>query len=143
MSDPASPPPGSRPLSAPALVAAGLALFGVYLVLLRFSYGTWKRGAAASLAPAIFCAGLFVLWLVERRSGRALLSRIGTVVLLAALGVLAGATAPLMIRTLGSPWAGAIPGLFYGTLMGIGWSRRPPAPGPRAAAADPQRPPDS
>ena len=120
-----TPRPGSRPLSTPALLLAGTALFAVYLVLLRFAYGSWARGAAASVAPAIFGFGLLVLWLIERRRGRALLPRSGTILLLAVLGALAGAAASLVVSTTGPAWAGAVTGLFFGTLMGVAWARHP------------------
>lgn len=112
---------------------SGTVLLGVYLVLLRLAHGSWKRAGAACLGPAIFCLGLLILWAIERRRGRALLPRFGTILLLALLGTGAGVAAGLLIRNLGSLWNGAIPGLFYGTLLGIAWSRN----AKRAAATRP------
>jgi hypothetical protein len=106
-------------------VLACVALLAICLVLARFSHGNWARALAASIAPAIFAFGLFGLWLIERRRGRPLLSRLGTILFLAALGALAGASATWMVPALGPLWAGAVPGLFYGTLMGVAWARRP------------------
>lgn len=117
--------PGSRPLRTPTVVLACAALLAVCLVLARFSHGSWARALAASIAPAIFAIGLLALWLIERRRGRALLPRLGTILFLAALGALAGASATWMVPTLGPAWAGAVPGLLYGTLMGVAWARRP------------------
>jgi len=125
MTPPSAPRPGSRPLSTPAVVLACAALVGVCLVLARFAHGSWSRALGATLAPAIFAFGLLVLWLIERRRGRPLFPRMGTIVFLAALGGLAGLSATLLVPGLGPAWAGAVPGLFYGTLMGIAWSRRP------------------
>ena len=130
-----APRPGSRPLSTPTVVLACAALLAVCLVLARFSHGSWARALAASVAPAIFTFGLLALWLIERRRGRALLPRLGTILFLAALGALAGASATWMVPTLGPAWAGAVPGLFYGTLMGVAWSRSP-RPAQRAAVDD-------
>jgi len=119
------PSPGSRPLSTPVVVLLCSALLAGCLVFARFAYGSWVRGMAAISAPAIFVIGLLALWFVERRRGRPLLPRFGTIVALAALGGAAGASATLLVPTLGPAWSGAIPGLFYGTLMGVAWSRRP------------------
>ena len=127
MSTPPSSPqrPGTEPLSAPVALLAGGALAVVVAVLLRLYHGSWERVAVVSVAPALFAAGVLALWAVERRRGRALLPRFGTILLFAALGALAGASASVMIATLGPPWAGAVTGLYFGTLTGVGWTRRP------------------
>ena len=127
---------GSRPLSTPVVVLLCATLLVGCLVFARYAYGSWARGLAAIIAPAIFVIGLLGLWITERVRGRPLLPRLPTVVALAALGGLAGASATLLVPALGPAWSGALPGLFYGTLMGVAWSRRPrPAP---AAAEAPQ-----
>jgi hypothetical protein len=114
-------------------VLACAALLAVCLVLARFAHGSWVRALAATIAPAIFAFGLLALWLIERRRGRALLPRLGTILFLAALGALAGATATWLVPTLGPAWAGAVPGLLYGTLMGVAWARRARPAQPAAA----------
>ena len=120
-----TPPPGSRPLSTPVVVLASVALLAVCLVLARFAHGSWPRALGATAAPGIFACGLLVFWIIERRRGRPLFSRAGTIVFLALLGAAAGLSATLLLPRLGPVWAGAVPGVFYGTLMGIAWSRRP------------------
>ena len=127
---------GSKSLSIPTVIASCAALLGTVLVLARFSHGSWRRALSATVAPAIFVVGLLALWIIERRRGRPLLSRLGTAVALAVLGGLAGASATFLVPRLGPVWAGALPGLFYGTLMGVAWGRRP-QPGPDAAPRAP------
>jgi hypothetical protein len=108
-------------------------------VLARFSHGSWARAMAATIAPAIFVVGLLTYWVIERRRGRPLLSRLGTVVVVALLGGLSGASATLMVPRLGPAWAGVVPGLFYGALMGAAWGSRPRT----APAEPPARAPES
>lgn len=127
--------PGDRPLSAPVVLIAGGALLGVFTVLLRVQHGSWTRVAASVLAPALFVPGVLALWVLERRRGRPPLSRAVTIVVLAVLGALAGACATAMTSLSGPPWGGAITGLFFGTLIGVGFSR-----GPRTAPSDPTAP---
>jgi len=127
-------------LSPATVVLTSAVLLAACLVLARFAHGNWRSALAATIAPAIFASGLLVFWFVERRRGRPLLPRLGTVVFLALLGALAGASATLLVPRLGPAWAGAVPGLFYGALMGVAWGRRPsPAqPAAPAAAEEPQ-----
>jgi peptidoglycan/LPS O-acetylase OafA/YrhL len=122
--------PGDRPLSTPVVLLAGGALLGAFTALLRMWHGSWTRLAAAVLAPALFVPGLLALWVLERRRGRPLLSRLGTILLLAVLGAIAGAVATAMTSIDGPPWGGAITGLFFGTLIGVGFSRPSPRPAP-------------
>jgi membrane associated rhomboid family serine protease len=114
------------------VLVAGAALLVVFTVLLRTWHGSWTRIASAILAPAIFVPGVLALWVLAWRRGQPLLSRGGTIVLLAVLGALAGAIATAMTSIVGPPWGGAITGLFFGTLMGVVLSRRP-----QPAAAEP------
>ena len=135
MTTPPSPTgrPADRPLSTPIVLLAGGALLAVFTVLLRSWHGSWPRVAAAVFAPALFVPGLLALWVLERRRGRPLLSRRGTILLLAVLGALAGAAATAMTSLAGPPWGGAITGLFFGTLIGVGFSRPPPRPAPESS----------
>ena len=132
MTTPSSPTgrPGDRPLSTPIVLLAGGALLAVFTVLLRSWHGSWPRVATAVLAPALFVPGLLALWVLERRRGRPLLSRRGTILLLAVTGALAGAAATAMTSLAGPMWGGAITGLFFGALIGVGFSRSPPRPAP-------------
>ena len=126
---------GSEPLSTSAVVASCVALLAILLGLARLSHGNWTRALAAIVAPSIFVIGLLALWLIERRRGRPLFSRAATIMVLALLGACAGFIATLLVPRLGPAWAGALPGLFYGALMGIAWARRA-----RPAATKPDAP---
>ena len=126
MSQEALPPvpdsPLTRPLS-PRLTGLAIVVIAVMVVALgRARHGSWRELGLASLAPLIFGTGLLCLWGVERNRGRSL-PRPVALTLLVLLGAAAGGVAAVLAPAFGSVRTAVIGGLFWGTLMGVVWTK--------------------
>lgn len=132
-------PRATRSLSRPVAFVAGLALFAGFLVVARIFHGTWSRTLHALLAPGLFAFALVVLVFLERARRRPF-KPLHWAVAIVTLAPVAGGIASALAPGLGSVRVGILGGMFWGTLIAIGWyraSRRRPDGESRASRSEP------